>query len=77
MTNTNPDHYKKGIETWDYIVSWDMGYLEGNIIKYITRYKYKNGIEDLEKALKYLIKLIRVKKHRAKYFKSKVYWHGK
>jgi len=35
------------------------GYLVGNIIKYITRYKLKNGIEDLEKAQWYLDKLIR------------------
>lgn len=34
------------------------GYLIGNIIKYITRYKKKNGLEDLEKALDYLKRLI-------------------
>ena len=42
-----PDHYNKNskgeqaIETYKYIESWDMSYAEGNIIKYITRYKYK------------------------------------
>ena len=30
------------------------GYLRGNIIKYISRYKHKNGIEDLKKAQVYL-----------------------
>ena len=35
-----------------------MDFLEGNIVKYISRYKYKNGIEDLQKARTYLDKLI-------------------
>lgn len=55
-----PLHYNQGIETWDYITSWDMGYLEGNIIKYVTRFKHKGKpIEDLMKAQAYLNKLIR------------------
>ena len=33
-------------------------YLQGNIIKYLWRYRYKNGVEDLEKAQWYLTKLI-------------------
>ena len=33
-------------------------YLQGNIIKYLWRYRYKNGIEDLKKAQWYLNKLI-------------------
>lgn len=37
------------------------GYLHGNIMKYIWRYKYKNGVEDLKKAQWYLNKLIGVK----------------
>ena len=31
--NINPDYYRKGIETTDYIQSHSMNYLEGNIIK--------------------------------------------
>lgn len=55
----HPPRYTQGsIECWDYIIDKDMGYLEGNIIKYITRYKLKNGIEDLKKARNYLDKLI-------------------
>ena len=54
----NPKHYTKGIETWNYIHSKDMSFFEGNIIKYITRYKLKNGLEDLLKAKKYLTLLI-------------------
>ena len=55
----NPSNYKKGIETTDYIVSHDMNYVEGNIIKYVTRYKEKNGLQDLLKAEWYLNRLIK------------------
>jgi len=58
-SNIDPQHYKQGnIETIEYILDQDMNYLEGNIIKYVSRYKYKNGIEDLHKARWYLNKLI-------------------
>lgn len=52
-------HYKdKAIQPWDYIISNGLGYLEGNIVKYVSRYKEKNGLEDLKKARHYLDKLI-------------------
>lgn len=52
-------HYKgKAIQPWDYIVANDLGYLEGNVIKYVSRWKDKNGVQDLEKARHYLDKLI-------------------
>ena len=52
-------HYKnKGIQPIDYITSNKMSYSEGCVIKYITRYKEKNGIEDLEKAKHYIDFLI-------------------
>ena len=54
----NPKYYKKGIETTKYILSHNMGFCEGNIIKYITRYKQKDGLQDLKKAKKYLELLI-------------------
>ena len=53
------EHYKnKTIEPWDYIVANNIGYLAGNVIKYVTRHQDKNGIQDLEKAKHYLEKLI-------------------
>ena len=58
--NINPTYYRKGIETTDYIVSHSMNYLEGNIIKYVTRYKDKGGLEDLKKAEWYLTRLIKI-----------------
>ena len=62
MVNS-PAHYNKaGIETIDIIESVTGDgfetYLQGNILKYICRYKYKNGVEDLEKARWYLNRLI-------------------
>lgn len=51
-------HYKQPIQTWDYIHGNNMGYLAGNIVKYVSRYQSKNGLEDLYKAQHYLEKLI-------------------
>ena len=42
------------------------GYLQGNIIKYIWRYRYKNGLDDLKKAKWYIEKLIEVYKEKHK-----------
>jgi hypothetical protein len=55
----NPEHYTQGIECIDYITSKNMNFLEGNVVKYVTRYRMKNGLEDLEKAKWYLDRLIR------------------
>lgn len=58
--NINPNHYKQGnIETIEYILDQKMNYLEGNVVKYISRYKNKNGLEDLHKAKWYLERLIK------------------
>ena len=61
----NPAHYNQaGIECYDAIEA-ALGdgleyYLQGNIMKYLWRYRYKNGAEDLRKAKWYLTKLINV-----------------
>jgi hypothetical protein len=54
----HPSHYNRGIEMWDYAHSHKLDFFEGNIVKYVTRWKDKNGIEDLKKAKQYLDKLI-------------------
>ncbi len=57
--NINPSHYKQGnIEVIDFILDQNLNYLEGNVIKYVSRYKYKNGLEDLKKAQWYLNKIM-------------------
>jgi hypothetical protein len=65
-TQIGGEHYKdKAIQPWDYITSNHLGYLEGCIIKYVSRYKDKNGLEDLNKAKHFLDKLIEVESARA------------
>lgn len=51
-------HYQTPIQPWDYVHQNGIGYLAGNVIKYVSRYKTKNGLEDLYKAKHYLEKLI-------------------
>ena len=58
------NHYQLAIQPWDYIVSNGIGYLEGNIIKYVSRWTRKGGIQDLEKARHYLDKLIETEQQR-------------
>ena len=59
MNTISPDYYQRGnIEVTDFIIDQSMSFLEGNVVKYITRYKEKSGIEDLRKARWYLEKLI-------------------
>lgn len=64
MVNHPPHYNKAGIETIDAIRAMtDTGfeyYLQGNIMKYLWRYRYKNGVEDLKKAQWYLTELIDV-----------------
>ena len=58
MSKQSPDHYQLGkIEVWDFIVDQDMGYLLGNVIKYVCRAGAKPGEsreDDLLKAIAYL-----------------------
>ena len=54
----HPNHYNKGIEMWDYAHSHNLDFFDGNVVKYVTRWKDKNGVEDLKKAKQYLDKLI-------------------
>ena len=64
----SPAHYTQGkIECHQVIreALGDDGYCSwciGNIYKYLWRHKYKNGIEDLEKAQQFLDMMMRVKK---------------
>jgi len=54
-----PSHYTKGIECREYLRSvlsteaW-LGFCQGNVTKYLHRWKDKNGVEDLRKAAVYL-----------------------
>lgn len=63
-TQIGGNHYRQHeIQPWDAMEAWlseeeFCGFLRGNIIKYIARYRDKGGIQDLQKAAHYLDKLI-------------------
>ncbi len=49
------DHYKgRAIQPIDYILANELDFCEGNVVKYVTRWRFKNGVEDLKKARQYL-----------------------
>ena len=51
---SDPKHYQeKSIEPIDYINANNLSFNEGNVIKYITRHKEKDGKRDIEKAIRY------------------------
>lgn len=52
-------HYKKcPIQPWDYVLANGLDYFQGSIVKYITRWRDKGGVEDLKKAKHFLDKYI-------------------
>tara|TARA_R110002051_G_scaffold22828_1_gene58509 strand:- start:102 stop:329 length:228 start_codon:yes stop_codon:yes gene_type:complete len=62
----HPKHYTQGsLELIDAVDGLQLGFYQGNIMKYVVRYKYKHAsqelrIQDLEKALFYLKRLIEI-----------------
>jgi hypothetical protein len=59
-------HYKdKEIQPWDYIYANNLGYFEGNCIKYVSRWRDKGGTADLKKAIHYLEKLIELEEAKS------------
>lgn len=59
------DHYKRmAIQPITYIEANELGFSEGNVVKYVTRWKFKGGIQDLEKALDVLTKKIAFEKEK-------------
>ena len=57
--NINPDHYgNSGIDVIDFCQANNLDFMQGNVIKYVFRYKNKNGLEDLEKAKEYIDRMI-------------------
>ena len=53
------DHYRaRGIQPIEYIHANNLGFCEGNVVKYVTRWRDKGGKADLRKAIHYLELLI-------------------
>ena len=56
---TGGSHYKDlKIQPVEYIHANGLGFCEGSVIKYITRWRAKNGVEDLKKARHFIDLLI-------------------
>ena len=67
--NKTPKHYDKSPSPLEVIEAWNLGFLEGNLLKYLARWKEKGGIDDLEKMKHYVYLLIesaRKAEHRTK-----------
>jgi hypothetical protein len=59
------NHYRaKGIQPIEYIHANNLGFCEGNVVKYVTRWKDKGGEDDLRKAIHYLELLIQLETER-------------
>lgn len=67
MCKYSPAHYQRGkIQVWDFIADQQLGYLEGNVIKYICRAGHKaheSSLDDLLKAQAYINKLVSITQH--------------
>ena len=64
-------HYKEfHIQPYEFISKNNLSFFQGNVIKYVVRYPYKNGIQDLEKIIHYcqleILKLRDEPKHAKK-----------
>lgn len=65
------EHYKLPIQPVQYIHANGIGYFEGNVIKYVTRWRSKGGIEDLKKARHYIDLLIDLEQANGKQSNSR------
>jgi predicted RNase H-like nuclease len=63
-----PPHYRQGtIEVIEVIERLDLGYHAGQVVKYLSRYRYKGAaVQDLKKALWYLNRLIEIEEANAR-----------
>jgi hypothetical protein len=57
-------HYGKGFQHWDFVDAQNLDYFQGQITKYVCRWKDKNGVEDLEKAKHFLEKYIELESRK-------------
>ena len=64
--NVSPDYYARyDIEPISFIMRNNIPYAEGNVIKYTLRHDMKGGVEDIDKAIRYL-QMIKEEKYNAK-----------
>ena len=57
--NIKPDHYGGSeIDVISFCQANKLDFMQGNVIKYITRYRKKNGLEDVRKAVEYINRIL-------------------
>lgn len=67
-----PEHYAQWvIEPWTFVMVNNIPFAEGNVIKYVCRWRKKNGLEDLKKARRILDMMIELEENRGKYIPEK------
>ena len=66
INKIKPSYYGSGIDVIEFCLRNNLTFMQGNVIKYVTRYKNKNGVEDLEKAKEYIDRLIEYEKRSDK-----------
>ena len=67
-TQVGGTHYQSGDKPqhWDIVAMHDLDYFQGQITKYVMRWKKKNGLQDLQKAMHFLQKYIELESSRPK-----------
>lgn len=59
------NHYKHlAIQPVEYIHKNGLGFIEGSVVKYVTRWRNKNGLEDLKKARHFIDLLIEMESNQ-------------
>lgn len=62
----SPKHYTQGnMEVITAIEGLGLDYHQGNVLKYVARYRHKNGVEDLRKARWYIERLLYIEEQNA------------
>lgn len=65
-TQIGGSHYKDlAIQPVEYIHKNNIGFIEGNVIKYVTRWRAKGGVQDLMKARHFIDLLIEMERHES------------
>lgn len=54
-----PEHYESDIQPVDYIVANNLDFFAGNVVKYVTRHRKKNGADDIFKAIHYCMMILK------------------
>lgn len=67
------NHYKEmPIQPIEFIHKNNLSFIQGNVVKYICRYKDKNGVQDLEKAKHYIELLIEMETEKNRHEKQHI-----